>query len=372
MPESLTYKNHDEDLFSLKQEIELVMLDQKISGKIQVTNEVAVALSGGLDSMALTHLLSSWCLPKKIKVHAITIDHGFRINSSLEAQKVKEVINSINVRYGYQISHHIIEIDKNTIPSSNIEAKLRELRYELLVNFCKMRGINLLFTAHHLGDVAENFLIRLFRGSGIDGLSSMSKITEISGILLARPLISRHKSELRNLLVGNNIPWFEDETNLDEKFLRNKIRNFFASFPDCELIQKRVKSASDEIAKARDIVDQIAFSKAKHYLQFIPSVGFVLQMDMVDKIDDNGFLKVMALTLMELGDRKYKPRLVKLKNFCNYLFDDADMSARNFYGVVADKRLKTKSVILKPMKQRDIRLKTKLKYIFETTYENSE
>ena len=86
----------------------------------------------------------------------------------------------------------------NKIPQKNIEAKLRELRYQLMIDYCKKNQISTIFLGHHLGDIAENFLIRLFRGSSIEGLSSINEINEINKIKLIRPLLNFNKNQLKN------------------------------------------------------------------------------------------------------------------------------------------------------------------------------
>ena len=215
-----------------------------------IKKQIAVAISGGCDSLALTLALNNFCKKNKIKIQGLTIDHGIRKNSKIEAKKVGELLKK------FKIPHKILTIPPAQIPQKNIEANLRELRYEILTNFCKKNDIEFLFVGHHLGDIAENFLIRLFRGSGLDGLSPIQKISEINGIKIIRPFLEISKDELKNYLIAKNIEWFEDESNDDEKFLRNKIRKFLASFDDKNLIEKRIYNASLEISKTRDFFDE--------------------------------------------------------------------------------------------------------------------
>ena len=326
--------------------------------------KIAVAVSGGADSLALTLLLHDFCLANKIKLFAITIDHKMRKSSSQEALELNKILSK------KKIPHKILAIPTKKIPQKNIEAKLREMRYELLCEFCKKNKIEYLFLGHHLGDVAENFLIRLFRGSGLDGLSTMTEISEFNNIKLVRPLLNVEKEQLKNFLRSKKVKWFEDETNDDEKFLRNKIRKFFDSFEEKDLIEKRIKNASDEIAKMRDFFDKIMLDEAKKILTLQPNGNFLIHHKKFQKLDEKIALKILALVLMEVGGKDYKPRLEKLKNFYQYLRSD-EIKPRNFYGCMAKKFDVDSLIIFKENRrimlrqaQHDIELRTILKKIF--------
>jgi tRNA(Ile)-lysidine synthase len=320
--------------------------------------QIAVAVSGGADSLALTLLLDEFCRRNKIKLFAVTVDHKMRKSSSDEAKKLGKILKA------KKISHEILAIPKNKIPQKNIEANLRESRYSLLCEFCKKNKIEFLFLGHHLGDVAENFLIRLFRGSGLDGLSTMAEISEINGIKLVRPLLNFEKDQLKKFLQSKKVKWFEDETNDDEKFLRNKIRKFFDSFENKNLIQKRIKNASDEIAKMRDLFDLELLEKAKETLEFKDD-SFLIKQKEFQKIEEKIALKILALILMEVGEKNYKPRLEKLKNFYNHLMQKNPIKPRNFYGCIVKQFDEKQLIIFSEKGRKKITLKTILKSNFK-------
>lgn len=296
-----------------------------------IKKQIAVAVSGGCDSMALTLALNDFCKKNKIKIQALTIDHGVRKDSKIEAKKVGELLKKFN------ISHKILSIPKKQIPQKNIEANLREIRYTILSDFCQKNHIEFLFVGHHLGDIAENFLIRLFRGSGLDGLSPMQKISEIKGIKIIRPFLEISKDELKNYLIEKNISWFEDETNDDEKFLRNKIRKFLASFEDKNLLEKRIYNASNEIAKTRDFFDEIVSGYELEIVEQIADNIILINRRKLREINQAIALKILAKILMKIGDKKYKPRKEKLIRFYEYLIADGVIKKREFYGCVVEK-----------------------------------
>ena len=322
----------------LTKKIEKVFLEKKPPKKI------AVAVSGGADSLALTLLLHEFCLAKKIELLAVTVDHKMRQGSSNEAAKLGKILAK------EKISHQILTIERKEIPVSNIEASLRESRYELLHNFCLENKIKFLFLGHHLGDAAENFLIRLFRGSGLDGLSTIAEVSDFKKIKLVRPLLDLEKDQLKSFLEERKIKWFEDESNKDEKFLRNKIRNFFETFEEKNLIQKRIKNASDEIAKMRDFFDDLLLREAKKILKFSREGFCFLDLKKLQKLDAKIALKILALVAMEVSRQNYKPRLRELKIFYDYLLQDGKFKPRNFYGCAFEKH-DEKWLIARPQKE---------------------
>ena len=296
---------------------------------LKLPKAIAVAVSGGIDSLALTFLLHEFCRSQKIKLHTITVDHKMRKASAAEAEKLHKLLQK------NKITHQILTLETKKIPQSNIEANLRKARYELLYNYCIKNKIEHLFLGHHLGDVAENFLIRLFRGSQLDGLSAMQEVSQFKQIKLCRPLLDVKKDELKTFLQDKKIKWFEDESNEDEKFLRNKIRKFFDQFEDKNLIQKRIKSASEVIKESKDFIDDILLREASNCLVFEPEGKFIINVGKYKKIPPQIALKILSLVLIEIGGNAYKPRLEGLKNFEKNILALKKGQKKNFYGCMA-------------------------------------
>ncbi len=299
---------------------------------------IAIAVSGGVDSLALTFLLHDFCLENNIKLFAVTIDHKMRQSSSKEAAALSKILQK------NKITHEILAINKKDLPKTNIEANLREARYEMLYNFCSKNKIEHLFLGHHLGDVAENFLIRLFRGSQLDGLSAMQEVLRHKKIKLCRPLLNVEKDELKKYLQAKKIKWFEDESNDDEKFLRNKMRKFFDSFEEKNLIQKRIKNAAEIIKESKDFIDDVLLREAAICLDFkqdrsskisAKEASFTINLKNYQKIPPNIALKILSLVLIEASGNPYKPRLEGLKNFEKNILTLAKGKKKNFYGCMA-------------------------------------
>ncbi|MES2961048.1 MAG: tRNA lysidine(34) synthetase TilS [Pseudomonadota bacterium] len=321
----------------------LIKIDEIFLQK-KLPEKIAVAVSGGADSLALTLLLAEFCKKKNIELLAVTIDHKMRQSSSDEALKLGVILKK------RKIFHQILKVNSKNIPQSNIEAKLREARYELLYEFCIKNKIEFLFLGHQLEDVAENFLIRLFRGSGLDGLSAIAEVSDFKKIKLVRPFLDFEKDELKKFLKSKKVEWFEDESNLDEKFLRNKIRNFLATFEDKSLIQERIKNAADEIAITRDLFNDLMLREASKILEFDQSGFFLLDLEKFKKTESKIALKILALVAMEVARKNYKPRLKELKVFYEYLLENKKIKPRNFYGCTA-KQYDAKRVIIECQKE---------------------
>lgn len=291
--------------------------------------KIAVAVSGGIDSMALVFLIQRWLEQNNlngVELIAITVDHKLRPSSTKEAEHVHNLMQKNNIE-------HCTLNWNDKKPHSNLELHARNARYELLTNFCKQKGIEHLLIAHHLQDQAETFMIRLFRGSGIDGLASMQNINEINGVKIVRPLLDVTKGELRSYLEKNKIKWVEDESNEDEKYMRNKIRKFLNSFEDKENIVRRISNTVDEIAKARRVIEDDLIECANDVIEF-DELGYCkVNLKKLSELDKDLGLRLLAWVVMDISGNEYKPRLKKLERVYNKLVNEEDLSKKQtFYG----------------------------------------
>ena len=172
---------------------------------------IAVACSGCADSMTLALLTEAWAAKRGGRVTALVIDHSIRENSKAEAQSVAAELASHGVA---------CEIILNNVPirSADVQATARKIRYELLNKWCVANGYLHLAVAHHQDDQIETFFIRLSRGSGVEGLSSMSEKTKIQyGINLIRPLLDSNKKELSYIAKKIFGKIFKDPPNIIHK-----------------------------------------------------------------------------------------------------------------------------------------------------------
>ena len=207
-----------------------------------------IAVSGGPDSLALAALAKAYSYKHKCKIYYVLIDHNIRKNSSKEAQSVKNLLKR------HQIKLNILKNKKQI--TKNIQSQAREVRYNLLVNFCKTKNIKIILTAHNLEDQVETFFIRLSRGSGLHGLSSMKQINTIkNNTILARPLLSLRKLQLikiSKIIFGK---YYKDPTNNNTKYLRTRIRKFKKTLEKSGIHYDQIFKSIENLSSSRDTLD---------------------------------------------------------------------------------------------------------------------
>ncbi|MDR2760358.1 MAG: tRNA lysidine(34) synthetase TilS [Rickettsiales bacterium] len=290
------------------------------------------AVSGGSDSLALLLSFGEWSKKRGVYVEAITVDHGLRPSSSDEAEYVRGLCEKIGIK------HTTVKWvgDK---PTSNIESTAREARYSLIGEYYRKNNFDCLLTAHHLNDQAETFFLRLFRGSGIDGLACMGRNSFLGGMNVIRPFLNIPKDALRKYLEEKKIKWIEDESNNDEKFLRNRIRAFLNSLPDRDKIAERINFATEEIAKAKRFIVEEFEKHRKNILNFSSFGSCAFSYAKLAQIDGDMSLRLLAHAAMKISGNAYKPRLEKLKNLLENIkkLSPADNFKTTFYGCVFEK-----------------------------------
>lgn len=182
---------------------------------------LGVAVSGGPDSLALL-LLAAEARPGQVE--AATVDHALRPESGSEAEMVAQLCEGLGV------PHAILTASWDEKPETAIQERARLMRYRLLGEWARERGLTALLTAHHLDDQAETFLMRLSRGAGIKGLAGMRRIARGAGgsVAVVRPLLGWRHSELEAVCAAAAVQPVDDPSNADEQFERVRIRKALA------------------------------------------------------------------------------------------------------------------------------------------------
>lgn len=182
---------------------------------------IGLAVSGGPDSLALL-LLAAEARPGQVE--AATVDHGLRPESRSEAEMVAQLCERLGV------PHAILTGSWDEKPESAIQERARMMRYRLLGQWARERGLTAVLTAHHLDDQAETFLMRLSRGAGVKGLAGMRPIARGAGasVAVVRPLLGWRHSELEAVCAAAAVEPVEDPSNEDEQFERVRIRKALA------------------------------------------------------------------------------------------------------------------------------------------------
>ncbi|KAG0090362.1 hypothetical protein BGZ93_006344 [Podila epicladia] len=208
------------------------------------SRSVGIAVSGGVDSMALATLLSRHVQNlrgslQRIQLHAMIVDHKLRDNSTKEANYVAEQIRRLD------IDPHILTLDwsspalalanGNSIPDkTHLETLARLERYKAIAQQCHRLNIRQLFVGHHSGDQVETVLFRFSRASGIDGLAGIQpdapfgvvNVQEALDLRIVRPLMNVSKARLRATCEEAATRWVEDPSNRSLDYQRNVIRHY--------------------------------------------------------------------------------------------------------------------------------------------------
>ncbi|MCW5774294.1 MAG: tRNA lysidine(34) synthetase TilS [Rhodospirillaceae bacterium] len=203
---------------------------------------LAVAVSGGADSMALTLLANDWARRRRGRVVALTVDHGLRAESRAEAGSVGRWMRH------HRIAHRILTW-AGPKPATGLQAAARAARYRLLSEACRKLGALHLLLGHTQDDQAETVLLRLVAGSGPWGLAAMAAEQEFAGGRLLRPLLATTHASLEAFLRTRGQDWIEDPSNRDDRFARVRIR--FALAGEAPDLRRRLANAAADLARFR-------------------------------------------------------------------------------------------------------------------------
>ncbi len=205
---------------------------------------VAVAVSGGPDSLALTIVADRWTRRRGGRIAALIVDHRLRPESAAEVEKVARWLDARG------IAHAVLVWDGDK-PATGIQEAARAARYRLLAEWCVSHGCLHLMTAHHREDQAETYLIRRRAGSGLDGLAGMAAVRELRGVRLVRPLLGVAKARLAALLDSERQAYLSDPSNRNQAFERARLRLAMdaASAPDLSSSSPALTRGSNGIAE---------------------------------------------------------------------------------------------------------------------------
>lgn len=274
---------------------------------------VSVAVSGGADSLSLTLMLGEWCRSNGISLTALTVDHGLRVAAAEEARKVGGWLKK------QHISHVILKWQGDK-PHSNIQDQARLARYRLMGEWCQENKITRLFLAHHQGDQAETFLIRLFRGSGIDGLSAMKAQSDFphplpatGNIILCRPLLAVAKDRLEATLQHMNQPWIEDPSNQDEAYTRIKVRNLLKQNNIEGLNAERMAQTAARMGRVQSLLLSLTEGLFQECVTYFPEGYAEVKLRPLLSAHEEIALRCLASLNRRISGGKYAPRLMRLE-----------------------------------------------------------
>ena len=186
------------------------------------TDKIALGLSGGVDSIALFHLLVTKYKESYKELVVFHINHGLREESYEEAEFVENFVKNYNVKF-YKKELNMKDLVRDSHTSEEMFA--RKLRYDAFEEMSSLEGGVKLITAHHKNDQVENILMRLLSGRSMDYNLMIEGKTTIGNLEVYRPLLNVLKADLEQYADKNDLKYYVDSTNFDTDYTRNNIRH---------------------------------------------------------------------------------------------------------------------------------------------------
>lgn len=294
-------------------------------GPFESKPHVAIACSGGGDSMALTLLTDIWAKAQGGTATALIVDHGIRKNSATEAAAVarelsRHCVKSQTLRYG------------GPKIRQDIQASARDVRYRLLTDWCAANGCLHLAVAHHLEDQAETVLLRLSRGSGTDGLAAMAPVVETPTLRIMRPLLHVSQAKLMATLTQRNASHVDDPSNRNTAFARVRIRKISTSLADEGMTPHRLSATASSLARARSAIEgEVAALLARTTVLFPEGYGRVTS-DLMRRAPEEIALRALARLMMCISGNDYPPRLARIERLYDWIRNGAPGGGRTLSG----------------------------------------
>jgi tRNA(Ile)-lysidine synthase len=294
--------------------------------------KLALAVSGGSDSMALALCVKRW-LKKPYEATAFIVDHGLRKESAAEAEHVRAAL----AKLGYKAE--ILRWRHGPVARRLHEAA-RKARYDLLLEACHKRGIGALLFAHQREDQAETILMRFAKGSGIEGLAGMKAESRRENIRILRPFLSIPRARLTATCVAAKTPFVSDPSNTSEKFARGRLRRVMPHLATEGFTIERLLDLGIRANDVRAALD--------HYVEaFLRVAGKVdmagtirLDLEHLRAIPQAVGERALSVSLHMIGGDDYAPLHAPLVTLLKALCADQSMPGRTLHGcfIYKDKR----------------------------------
>ena len=208
-------------------------------------DRILLAVSGGIDSMVMTHLFMQMD-------NELGIAHCNFMLRSMESDKDEKMVDEFAGEHG--IAFHSTRFETRAYAKKNrlsVQMAARELRYNWFEEIRKQNSFDTIAIAHNLNDNIETFLINLIRGTGITGLTGMRPASN----RIIRPLLFAKREEITTYCNRQSIVFREDMSNADTKYIRNKIRHLI--IPVLKEINPSVESALNETAETLSGINEM-------------------------------------------------------------------------------------------------------------------
>lgn len=263
---------------------------------------LAVAVSGGSDSLGLLLVLRDWTATRGIPLHAVTVDHRLRPEAADEARFVARTAAE------WAIPHDILTWDAGPAPTGNLPDQARRARYGLMTDWARDKGIAAIALGHTADDQAETLLMRLGRGAGIDGLSTMAARHVRDGVTFLRPALSLRREDLRNVLRAAGQTWVEDPSNDDDSYDRVRLRQAMPRLDELGLGVPALATVSANLAQVRDALDHYTRAEAARLVTQDAGGDVLMPLDQWAALPPEIARRLLRAGLTHVAGPGYPPR----------------------------------------------------------------
>ena len=271
------------------------------------TRLIALAVSGGADSLALMVSAARWQARRGggPAIVVLTVDHRLRRGSSREAA---EVVAAAEAR---GLEAHVL-VRRGKAPTANIEAEARAARYRLLIEAARALNASHLLTAHHRDDLAEALVLRLTRGAGVFGLAAMRPAVAAGGVVLARPFLAMPRARLAATTAAAGLVPVDDAMNSDLRFARSRVRSLMPLLAREGLDPAQLAATACRLADAADAIDAAASALIAATVKVDAFAVAYLDGDRFRAAPAAVQARVVVRLLMAVGGGDYGPRFERL------------------------------------------------------------
>lgn len=309
-----------------------------MEGFLPISSKIALAVSGGPDSMALAYCVKRWGLRDCV---ALIVEHGLRPESAEEAACVRTRLLDMGV------AAEILPWTHGDL-SGRIHEIAREARYGLLFAACRRLGAGDLLLAHHSGDQAETVLMRLAKGSGIDGLAGIPPQQEREGIRLVRPFLGLTKERLIATCDAAKIAYVTDPSNASAKYARGRLRKIL---PLLEAEGLSVGNLTMLATRAREAKEALGFVTA----EFLKTAAraeiggtVCLKRQSLRDIPRAIALRALTAALRLVHDDAYPPEYAPLSALLDEVVQGGKSATRTLYGCMVSVSANKVTVLREP------------------------
>lgn len=280
---------------------------------------VALAVSGGSDSMALMRLIRDWrdSEPEPPLISVLTVDHGLRAESAAEARQVGQWASHAG------LAHHTL-VWTGPKPASGLQAKARAARYDLMAAWCRAHEAEALLTAHTFDDQAETVLMRLARTTSPDSLSGIPRHGQWDGVPLFRPLLSERRDTLRDYLRAADQGWIDDPSNADPRFERVRLRQSLWDLAASGVTPERLVALGETSARTASLLDRCAGAWIDLWLDEHDAGVCHVPADELLGLPPALQQRILGRIVVHYGGGTHRPEPVELRRLAAWVREGAD------------------------------------------------